>query len=247
MEKESKIEVPVHPIFGIPIFVGSKGQLLAILASQIQKSKGIMVVFTPNPEQISFSFHDPQFLQELKQGDLNLPDGQGIVWALKKQGIIIQRIPGREIFHDLMVLAKDKGWKTFLLGGRPGSASLVADKFGVSYDPGARDIQQETLEEENRVLDKIRKAKPKILFIAYGAPWQEHWILRHKAELERAEVKLAMVVGGAFDYEAGFVSRVPEVFEKLRLEWLWRLLTQPWRWKRQLKGLEFFWRVISTI
>lgn len=244
----SELKAPsVQPIFGIPIFIGGKTQLLTELARHIEKEPGLRVIFTPNPEQISLSFHDPEFKHALEAADLNLPDGQGIVWALGRTGSKgVKRLPGREVFRDLISLAKEKKWQVFLLGGRPGSAAKIAGKYGFGFHPGTRDIAHESQVETEVVLSQIKEHRPELVFVAFGAPWQERWVVNNRKSLEEVGVKLVMVVGGAFDYEAGLVPQVPAWVEQFHLEWLWRLLTQPWRWKRQLKGLEFFWRVISS-
>ncbi len=246
MKNASEKELPIRLVNDIPIFVGTKGRLLEFLTSQIHKNTGMTVIFTPNPEQIALSLHDPQFAGDLKQSTLNLPDGQGLVWALKRQGVSLERIPGRRIFHEFLVQSKEKRWRVLLLGGKLGSGERVAIKYNCLFDPGARDIRHETTAETQRILEKIKTENPKLLFVAFGAPWQERWILRHREVLEKTGVRLAMVVGGAIDYEAGLVPQVPDLFEKLHLEWLWRLIREPWRWRRQLRGLEFFWRVLTS-
>lgn len=237
-------------LFGIPFISATTKQVIDLYVNQVEKKERngeeTTVFFTPNPEQLTLSFHNSAFAQELTESTYNLPDGQGIVWALnRKKGNHFVRVPGRVIFHELMVLARARDWRVFLLGGKPGSAEAIAGTF--VYDPGAVDISHETAEEEKRVLEKIQAYKPHILFVAYGAPWQERWILRHRAALTKAGVRVAMVVGGAFEYEAGMVPQVPSFVETIHLEWLWRLMTQPWRWKRQLRGLEFFIRSLFSL
>lgn len=245
-EKTDKLR-STQPIFGVPIFIGSKNEALDILTSQTHGKGETMLIFTPNPEQLTLALHDPGFKRLLQAADLNLPDGQGLVWALSRAGAKgVKRIPGREVFHDLLSKSREHKWKVFLLGGRPGSARILADKYQCGFDPGAVDIKRETPEEKTRVLEAIKKFKPELLFVAYGAPRQEEWLSANREALSRIGVKVAMVVGGAFDYEAGLVRRVPGWIESAHLEWLWRLITEPWRAGRQLKGLEFFWRVLSS-
>lgn len=254
MAKNNTFTLPIRQIFGVPFFVGTKQSLLAFFTRLISNSpekRRLQVVFTPNPEQMTLALHDAEFKQLLTSSDINLPDGAGIVWALRRQGVKVNRIAGRGLFHELLLLSREEKWRIFLLGGRPGSARLVAKQFQLDSsvfdcDEGASDIKHEAREEKQRVLGKIKSFKPDILFVAYGAPWQEKWVMENRGELEAAGVKLAMVVGGAFDYEAGLVPKVPKLIESANLEWLWRLVTEPWRWQRQLKGLEFFWRVLTS-
>lgn len=245
-----KAEV-IAPIFDIPIFVGTESELLNTLEHQIEHGKDLTVLFTPNPEQIALSFHNPRFKQALQASSLNIPDGQGLIWALKRNGYKLRRIAGRELFHSLLQRARQKGWDVFLLGGKAGSGEKIAidslkvnPEFKISTSSGALDIRAETPREHEMVLERIKLAKPKLLFVAFGAPWQELWVIKNREALQQLGVRLVMVVGGALDYEAGVAARVPEVMARLNLEWFWRLIKEPWRWKRQLKGLEFFWRTL---
>lgn len=250
----SKKDLSIERLFGIPFVSASKEEVLDICTHIVEEKSPSKTsfVFTPNPEQMVLSFRSVAFKKILQRADWNLPDGQGIVWALGRQKAMEgQVIKGREVFHDLLAIAGKRGWRVFLLGGRSGSAGVVASKYQTTeteahfyFDEGAKDIVHETKEEETRVIEKINKAKPQVLFIAYGAPWQEQWLLAHQDELTSLGVRLGMVVGGAFDYEAGLVPPVPKAIERLHLEWLWRLCTEPWRWRRQLAGLSFFWHVI---
>jgi len=246
-----KKDVPIKHLFSIPLLSAPKVEVMQLLVERVESNqqKAVSLVFTPNPEQMTLSFHDKKFVSTLRESTWNLPDGQGIAWALSREGEKVTRIPGREVFHDLLQVAVKKKWSVFLLGGRSGSAEAVAHKYGDlwSYDQGAVDIAHETELEERWVIEKISKTRPQLLFVAYGAPWQERWLVQHANQLTRAGVRLAMVVGGAFEYEAGIVAHVPPLLEHLHLEWLWRLILEPWRWKRQLRGLEFFWRVLFRI
>ncbi|HSW89966.1 MAG TPA: WecB/TagA/CpsF family glycosyltransferase [Patescibacteria group bacterium] len=224
----------------VPFFIGTKPQLLDTLPSN-----ALISVFTPNPEQMVLAWNNPKFYKLLEENDLNIPDGQGIVWALGEPKL--QRIAGRELFHDLLQKAQKENLRVFLVGGKKGSAAAIAakyqipnSKFQIFFDPGAKDIQNETDEERERVLQAIERERPEFIFVAYGAPWQEFWIEQNHTRLEAAGVKLAMVVGGAFEYESGRVPKVSPTIERLHLEWLQRLITEPWRWRRQLTGLTFF-------
>ena len=92
---------------------------------------------------------------------------------------------------------------------------------------------------KERIIKKINRFKPHFLFVAYGAPWQEYWIAEN---LPNLKVKVAMGVGGAFDYISGIIKRAPHWVRQANLEWLFRLICQPWRFKRQLKGVRFIYQ-----
>ncbi|PWU23989.1 hypothetical protein C5B42_01040 [Candidatus Cerribacteria bacterium 'Amazon FNV 2010 28 9'] len=254
----------VNEIFGIPFFSGTKLQLLSVVEELIESQrKKPIIIFTPNPEQVRLALHNKQFYHCLLQSTYNLPDGSGIVWALKKrekkrgrvgekrnEKISFSRIPGREVFHELLSVAKEKKYRVFLIGGKQGSVDQVVEKWRMQgtwlSDPGAEDIRHEQTSERERVLSKLQLYRPHMVFVAYGAPWQEQWIIQNGEALERSGVKLAMVVGGSFEYEAGIARSVPHWIERFHLEWMYRLIQEPWRWKRQLVGLEFFLHVFCS-
>lgn len=249
-----KKDLPIRPIFGIPIFSGTEDQLLSFLPEVISgKLKAYpFILFTPNPEQMTMMFHQKAFSRCFLQSDLNVPDGHGLVWALRRlypEATALQRIAGRTLCAAVLTYAKKQKKKVFLLGGRPGSARMVLQSYGNPKgwvaDPGAHNIKAETEEEHQNILTSLRVERPDILCVAYGAPWQEEWVMRNKEALGRCGVKFVMVVGGSLDYIAGMVPPVPGLFERLHLEWLHRLIHQPWRWRRQLRGTEFFWRVLT--
>lgn len=262
-QNEAK-SLPINLFMGLRFFSASKQKLLTFLETHLLESPGkTLFIATPNPEQMVLAKQNPEFHSHLAAADILLPDGAGLVWAMHRQvkttrnttvSRNLKKIAGREVFHDLLEMAARKNWKVFLLGGSKGSAQTVIRKWNDNrkqslpwaYDKGALNIRQESEEEKTRVLEKIHSFKPEVLFVAYGAPWQEKWIVENRAELQRAGVKVAMVVGGAFEYEAGLVPPVLPIVEKLNLEWLQRLVIQPWRWKRQVKGLQFFWWVMRN-
>ena len=246
------------PFYGLNLFGASKDVLLQILTDHLygKNLPALLSIATPNPEQIVMASKQSDFKDALHDMDILLPDGEGLVWAVNRtqqSAKKLQRIPGREVFHDLLNIAADSSWKIFLLGGKPGSARLVVEQWKqhapssaseLLFDEGALDITHETQAEKSQVLEKIRTFKPQIVFVAYGAPWQEYWVRDNLNFMKESGVRVVMVVGGAFEYEAHLVPPVSSLVASLHIEWLQRLLIEPWRWKRQLKGLEFFIQVL---
>ncbi|MCK4450446.1 MAG: WecB/TagA/CpsF family glycosyltransferase, partial [Anaerolineae bacterium] len=141
-------------------------------------------------------------------------------------------------------LAAQKGYSLFLLGAAPGVAVATAARLCQTY-PGLRiagtHAGSPALEEEDEIVRLIQRAKPDILFVAYGAPQQDKWIARN---LERLGVPVAMGVGGAFDFISGRAKRAPRWLQRVGLEWLHRLLHEPWRWRRMLALPRFVWLVV---
>jgi len=107
------------------------------------------------------------------------------------------------------------------------------------WHEGYQDVSVPTAEEEQLLKKAITKLQPDIVFVAFGAPYQEAWLIQHRRVLEQAGTKIGMVVGGSFDVLLGRIKRAPQLIQKIGLEWLFRLIQQPHRFKRQLKLLEY--------
>lgn len=180
------------------------------------QGKAKKYIVTPNPEFIVTAQSDPQFKKILNNADLAIPDGAG----LKLSGLIKNTIPGTDLMEKLVEKSVDWGITVGFLGGRNGVAEKTADCLQKKY-PGIK-------------IDSF----PDLLFVAFGHPKQEKWIYKN---LPKLKVKVAMGVGGAFDYISGQVPRAPKFLRNLGLEWLFRLLIQPWRIKRQFKLLTYLW------
>ncbi|MEL7568059.1 MAG: WecB/TagA/CpsF family glycosyltransferase [Dehalobacterium sp.] len=208
---------------------------------------GFHHIITLNAEII----YQAQFNQSLKElinsADLITPDGAGIVWAAGYLGEPVpERVTGIDLMLELCKQAHHNGWKIFLLGGSPGVADEAADNLQAQY-PNINIVGTHhgyfNEAEEGRVLELVRQADPDLLFVALGAPHQEFWIREHKEELP---VKIAVGVGGSFDVVSGRVKRAPVWMQKLKLEWLARLIKEPWRFKRMLSLPKFVLMVIRS-
>lgn len=166
--------------------------------------------------------------------------------SIKKQ--TNYRLSGTDLMLELCKLAAKRKWSVFLLGGKNKVAEKAASNLAetcklrtIGHFSGAQNIKKQTNEELKEAIERINKFQPQLLFVAYGAPEQEKWIADNLYQLK---VKVAMGVGGAFDYLAGKTKRAPMRIRKMGLEWLWRLLNQPWRFRRQLALLKFIYLVI---
>jgi N-acetylglucosaminyldiphosphoundecaprenol N-acetyl-beta-D-mannosaminyltransferase len=237
-------------ILGISFNSTPRPRLLEILARKVaQKVKATVV--TPNPEFCTFAYHRGWFKALLNRADYAVPDGIGLIWAarLLKQPIK-ERIAGVDLMEDLCQLAAKNGWKVFLVGGKPGVAEGAAHHLKGKY-PGLKvwsesggklsmdgngKWSEESLKEIERLVEKIDKVSPDLLFVGLGMGKQEKFIFDNWKKLN---VRLAMGVGGAFDYLSGRVHRAPRWMRNVGFEWLFRLIRQPWRIGRQLALLEF--------
>jgi N-acetylglucosaminyldiphosphoundecaprenol N-acetyl-beta-D-mannosaminyltransferase len=160
-------------------------------------------------------------------------------------------IKGRDLFIKLIQLANKKRWRVFLLGGEiTGTAEKTAKKLSASYksaifrfadghmmDDNAKPRSSLDKKIEGKVIDKINKFKPHLLFVGFGAPKQEKWVYRW---LQKLNIGGAVVVGGTFDYIAGNVKTPPKWMSTVGLEWLWRMVTQPKRIKRIITASVIF-------
>jgi len=202
-------------------------------------------VITINPEFLYRAHYDRELRDLVKRADLVTPDGVGIVWACRLAGNPVpERVTGIDLMLRLAARAASEGWRVFFLGGAPGVAREAAERLRMKH-PGLQIAGVYhgyfKTDEEEKVAVLVRETRPDLLFIAMGAPKQEWWMDRN---LEKTGAAVALGVGGSFDVVTGRVRRAPRWVRRLHLEWLFRLLNEPSRWRRQLVLPLFAWRVI---
>ena len=205
------------------------------------------MIFTPNSELVMTAQHDEEFRNILNEGDLVVPDGIGVILASKIHNLeLTERIPGIDLMSKMLVYANRSNNSIFLFGAKPGVAEKAAKNIKEQYPnikiSGVQDGYFDN-REELRILDRINEVKPDILFVALGAPKQEKWIYKHQKLLN---VKVAMGVGGSIDVWAGTVKRAPKIFQRLGLEWFYRLLKEPTRIGRMMQLPIFVVKVLFT-
>ncbi len=190
-------------------------------------------IATPNPEMLLEARKNPQFKEILQKTDLNIADGIGILLASR---FLKTPLPERVTGVDFMLaLCKHlpKGTKIFLLGAKEGVAEQVKMKLENLF-PDVKIVGtfagSPSKEDEQQICTQIQQSQAKILFAAYGTPKQELWLNSNLPRLQI--VRLAIGVGGAFDFIAGIQKRAPKWMQKLWLEWLYRLIQEPKRIKR---------------
>lgn len=197
-------------------------------------------ICTVNPEFIIDARRDPTFAAVLQRADLRVPDGIGVLWAAQLFGQRLQeRVTGSDGIYRICARAAQNGWRVYLLGAAPGVAARAAATLQQLY-PSLHIVGtasgNPTDSEWPALQQRLATAQPDILFVAFGHPRQDFWIDRHRHELP---AKVAIGVGGAFDFVAGVTVRAPRWLQRLGLEWLHRLLREPWRWRRMLKLPQF--------
>jgi len=191
-------------------------------------------VVTPNPEFILAAEKDREFLRVLNEADLALADGIGVIYSAKIQGTPLKsRVPGIEFATDMLSLLDERGGRLYLLGAQPGVAEEAGRRILEKY-PNITlcGVQDGYFKDEEAALLKVAAARPDLLFVCLGAPKQEKWMARWG---RHTGARLAIGLGGALDVFAGKVERAPESWQKLGLEWAYRLKTEPQRAGRMAK------------
>ncbi len=213
-------------ILGINIHKISKKEVLERVERYLKTPKQNYIV-TPNPEIILEAHRDEEFFYILNQADLSLPDGIGLkfaAWLLREN---LVRLTGADLTKNILKLAEEKQYKVGIVNWCCGLSSagdiektLLRDYPGLNFL--VEDIERgEEIKKEGRV----GKFKPDILFVSLGAPYQEKAIFHNLGNIP--SVKLALGIGGAFDFISGKIKRAPKFIRTIGFEWLWRLCSQP--------------------
>jgi N-acetylglucosaminyldiphosphoundecaprenol N-acetyl-beta-D-mannosaminyltransferase len=232
-------------ILGIPVHALTTAEALKQVRAFMAEPE-LHQIATVNPEFVMAAQQDAAFRYVLRQADLYLPDGIGLLLASRWMGQPLpERVPGSEFVYHLAELAGQEGWSLYLLGAAPGVAEEAAAVFQRLYPDlivGGTYTGSPDPAENDAIVQRINDSGAQLLYVAYGAPRQDKWIERNRHTL--THVRVAMGVGGALDFVSGRAARAPQWVQGLGLEWLDRLIRQPWRWRRMLALPRFAWRVI---
>lgn len=235
------------PILGVPVHPVTMAGTLA-LVEQYMAEPRLHQIATVNPEFVMAARDDPDFHRVLHAADLCIPDGVGLLFAARRRGQSLpERVPGSELVGHLAELAAARGWPLFLLGAAAGVAEQAARLLAERY-PGlviaGTFAGSPAIEENDEIVRRINESGAALLFVAYGAPKQDKWIDRNRDAL--SAVRVAIGVGGSLDFITGRAVRAPRWVQRLGLEWLHRLIREPWRWRRMLALPRFAWRAIHN-
>lgn len=246
MEASAHSQFTIH-ILGVQIDNVTTDQALQRIAFFVEEGTPHQVV-TVNPEFVMTAQRVPAFRDVINHADLRIPDGVGLLWAARRLGTPLQeRVAGSDMVPLIAQQAARLRHRLFLLGAAPGVAEKAAARL-FHLAPGVMIVGtyagSPSVEEENEIVEMILATAPDILFVAYGAPQQDLWIARN---LERLGVPVVMGVGGTFDFLAGVTRRAPPWIRRLGFEWLYRLMQEPWRWRRQLDIPRFMWYVMREV
>lgn len=182
--------------------------------------------------------HNVHFANALRGADLVTADGIGIVLAARLiEGVVVARVTGVELVEGLAKISAEQGAGIYFLGASPGvgrqAGMQLAKRFPGLVVAGDWAGGSPDAADDVETVDRIMASGARIVLVAYGAPGQVLWIARNQGALTQAGVRIAIGVGGAFDYLSDTIQRPPALVRKIGLEWLARLVREPWRWRRQ--------------
>lgn len=241
---------PNGTLFGITVKKQSKNDILEEIKKYLSSPKGFFHIVSLNPENIVVSYYNNVFKQVVESAQIKIIDGSGIVLAAQILDVPIgDRLTGIELMQRLLGEANRGRLRVLFLGGKPNLANDLAKCYSQLQPEakflgieGIENIKKPQKDEEEKILSIVADYKPHLLFASFGSPSQELWLARHSNKFKGI---VCMGVGGAFDYLGGTTWRAPGILRKIGLEWLFRLIVQPWRWRRQLRLLTFAWLVLK--
>ncbi|WP_028543941.1 WecB/TagA/CpsF family glycosyltransferase [Paenibacillus taiwanensis] len=241
--KETK-QYPFVPIYGIPFSKLTMQDTVVWLTQAIQERRSTHVI-TANPIMVMAALENANFMKVMKQSDLVVPDGTGVVWAANYVGDPLpERVTGFDLLHQLMTAGQEYRWRVYMLGASPEVIQEAASRLQQQYPAieivGYRDGYFGAAEDE-QVVEQISSLHPDILFVARGADTQEPWIAKYR---DRLNSTVMMGVGGSFDVISGRSKRAPEWVQSMRIEWLYRLVKEPSRFTRMLALPKFALKVM---
>ncbi len=193
------------------------------------------VVYTPNSEMIMQAYRNEDFKNILNSADIVTADGIGVVHASKiLKNPITERCSGYDIACELLKHLEKNGKSVYLFGSKPGvpetaKVNMIKKHPKLNVVGVSNGYFDEKREQE--IISDINEKNPDVVFVCLGVPKQEYWIYNHKDELN---AKVFIGLGGTLDVFAGNVKRAPDIYIKLGIEWLYRLIKEPSRYKRML-------------
>lgn len=238
-------------ILGIQVQSESKRTILDKIIKYISQPTDFFHIVSLNPENLVIATENQGFKKVLQIAQMKLIDGVGVALAGRWLGVKVgERVAGVELMGELFKLANRMSLTVLLIGGQANLANEIAqcqqkNHLGAKIRgiQGIENIKNPTKSEEEAIFAIVADLRPNIILVAFGSPDQELWLASHSNQLKEI---VCMGVGGGFDFFGKKVPRAPIFFQKIGLEWLFRLFIQPWRWRRQTRLLKFLWLILST-
>lgn len=233
------VETKTAKVLGIDVCLFSFDECVGRLSEYLKDKKGAQVV-TINPEMFETAKKNEEFKIIVSAAEFVVPDGVGVKLALKLKGINQQTIPGVELSEALIDFCAKNGLNIALIGTKEDILQDAVSNLGKKYENLKISYSRNgffTSEEENGIITELSQSSPSLVLVALGSPKQELFIKKCREQLKES---VFIGVGGSFDVWANRVERAPLIFRKLWLEWLYRTIKEPKRFKRIFPTLPFF-------
>jgi N-acetylglucosaminyldiphosphoundecaprenol N-acetyl-beta-D-mannosaminyltransferase len=240
--QEAKIEAGRINLLDVEFYNIGMSDAVRMIQQAIE-AKTKKNVFFINADCLNKTITDKDYLKILQSNDMIFPDGSGINLGCKIIGKPLKaNVNGTDMFPWLCELARDKGYRVYFLGAKPGIVDkmkpLILERFPGLQIAGTRDGYFNKETESGEVVQAINESNADLLFVAFGAPYQEKWISQYAAELNTL---VNLGVGGLFDFYSETIPRAPKWMRELGIEWVYRLLQEPQRmWRRYIIGNPLF-------
>ena len=240
----------IQNFLGITVKLMTKKETLEKISLFTGKPTGFFHIVSLNPENIVISTKNEVFRNILSEGDIQLIDGVGASLGMRFLSVpTVERLTGTDLMEEIIKTYSTRRLRVLFLGGKPDLANKLSNCYNEKYQNlrskgifGIQNISNPSKLEENQVFSIVADYKPQIIFAGFGSPYQELWFYRHSNKLKGI---VCMGVGGGFDYAYGAVTRAPKWVRTVGFEWLFRLIVQPWRFKRQLRLLKFSYLLLK--
>ncbi|MGI2323428.1 MULTISPECIES: WecB/TagA/CpsF family glycosyltransferase [Methylococcus] len=227
--------------FGVAIANTTMSEAIDWIVRRVREDRPATIAFV-NPDCLNIAYGNPEYREVLGKVERVLPDGIGIRFGCRILGTSLRaNVNGTDMFPRLCERCAHENLSLFLLGARPGVARQAAENMLQRY-PNLKIVGScdgyFAPDAENEIIETINRSGADILLVAFGVPKQELWLWKHRSRLKP---RVAMGVGGLFDFYSGRIPRAPLWLREIGLEWSWRLLQEPGRmWRRYIIGNPLF-------
>ena len=241
--------LPSVNLFGIPILAVTMSEILNVLGKQIEKKEPIQIGVV-NAAKVVNMHRDKSLKEDVLSSDIILADGAAVVLAsilLRKP--LPERVTGIDLMYELFKQGSGLGYRVYCLGATEAVSKTIEDKIKLDY-PGlilaGRHNGYFSSEEEEPIANEIAESQADILLVAMTSPKKENFLARWSNIIN---VPICHGVGGSFDVMAGKVKRAPILWQKMGMEWLYRVIQEPRRmWKRYLiTNTIFMWLLLKEL